>query len=365
MKKLLLTSLGLVMTFSAMSASAVGWRTCDGNKIKWGSNSVTMRASNVSFPAGSAFGNSLQTSINRVNDNPSNFNFSLVFGDTSIGRDNGQNETWFTSDPDVHGGAPARALTWYHCYWAFGWHYGIDEVDVVFNTAESYTTSMNKTSLWAFGGMFRPFETTAVHEFAHAMGLLHENRWYSIMGSDWTHIHANGDTARSYLGEDGAEGSVILYGAQAGAMEDLSLTNFKYLGKDGEYSTHQPTQMFTSSGSVLSWFTDAGERRYRVNKGQSVQLELTGENNGKTSQTVKIAYYISSNNLISTADRLIATGTVTLSRNQPATFKSNLVIPADLTSGTNYWVGAIVDYDNAVTETISVNNASYLPIRVN
>lgn len=365
MKKLLLTSLGLVMALGSLSASAAGWRTCEGNKIKWDSNTVTMRASNVSFPAGSAYGNALQTSIDRVNDNPSKFNFSLVFGDTSIGRDNGQNETWFTSDPDVHGGAPARALSWRHCYWAFGWHYGIDEVDVVFNTAENYTTSMSKTNLWPFGGSFRPFQTTAIHEFGHAMGLTHENRWYSIMGSDWTHIHANGDTARAYFGEDGAEGSVILYGATTGSMEDLSLTNFKYLGKDGEYSTHQPTQLFNASNAVLSWFTDAGERRYRVNKGQSVKLELTGENNGKTNQTVKIAYYISTNNLISTADRLIGTGTVTLNRDQPATFKSNLVIPADLVSGTNYWIGAIVDYDNVLTESTSTNNASYLPIRVN
>lgn len=365
MKKILLSSLGLVMAFSAVSASAVGWRTCNGNIVKWGSNSVNFRASNVSFPAGSAYGNSLQTVINRVNDNPSNFNFSLSFGDTSVGRDNGQNETWFTSDPDVHGGAPARALTWSHCYWAFGWHYGIDEVDVVFNVASPYTTSMNKTDLWAFGGPSRPFETTGIHEFAHAMGLLHENRWYSVMGQDWTHIHANGDTARSYLGEDAADGSAILYGLMGGAMEDLSLTNFKYLGADGEYSSHQPTQMFNSSGSVLSWFTDAGERRYRVNKGQTVQLELTGENNGKTAQTVKIAYYVSTNNLITTADRLIGTGTITLTRNQPHTYKRSLVIPADLTSGVNYWVGAVIDYDNALTETVSTNNATYLPVRVN
>jgi hypothetical protein len=365
MKKLLLTSLGLLLTLSSLSASAIGWRTCDGNKIKWGSNAVTMRASSVSFPAGSAYGNALQTSIDRVNDNPSKFNFSLVFGDSSLRRNNGQNETWFTSDAAVHGGAPARALTWSHCYWLFGWHYGIDEVDVVFNAAESFTASMNKTSLWSFGGAYRPFQTTAVHEFSHAMGLLHENRWYSIMGADWTHIHANGDSARAYLGEDAAEGSVLLYGAASGWMEDLSLTNFKYLGKDGEYSTHQPTQLFNSSNAVLNWFTDAGERRYRVNRGQNVKLELTGENNGKTNQTVKIAYYISTNNLISTADRLISTGTVTLNRDQPSTFKSNVVIPADLVSGTNYWVGAIVDYDNVLTESTSVNNASYLPIRVN
>lgn len=366
MKKItsLLTTIGLALGLTAVNASATGWDTCDGNAIKWDSNNVTLRAGSTSFPSGSAFGNSLQTAVNRLNSNPSKFWFSLAFGDSSVGLNNGENEVWFSSNQDILDGAPAITLTWSHCYWAFGMHYGIDETDVVFDVNEPYTTSMSKSSLWSFGGMFRPFETTAVHELGHAMGLNHENRWYNIMGEDWTHIHVNGTTARSYLGEDAANGSVLLYGATSANSQDLSLSNFKYLGTSGEYSTHQPTRLYNSADAVLGWYNDGGEARYYVNKGQSVKLELTGENNGKDSQTVKIAYYISTNSTISTADRLIGTGTVTLSRNQPATFKSNLVIPADLTSGTNYWVGAIVDYDDALVETTSTNNATYMPIRV-
>jgi hypothetical protein len=365
MNKFFVTITALFISTMTLQVHAAAWRTCEGNKIKWGSNTVTMRAGNVSFPLGSAFANSLQTTVNRANDNPSKFNFSLVFGDTSVKRNNNQNEIWFSNDQGILDGAPAIALTWKHCYRFFGLHYGIDEVDVVFNAGTNYTTSMTKTNIWPFGGPARPFQTTALHELGHAMGLLHENRWYNIMGQDWDHIHVNGDTARSYLGEDAADGSVALYGATAGAMEDVSLTNFKYQGTSGEYSTHQPTRLYNSSDAVLNSFVDNGERRYRVNKNQTVKLELTAENNGKSVQNVKIAYYISSNSIISTGDRLIGTGNLTLTRNQPYTFKRNLVIPGDLTSGNNYWIGAVIDYDDALTETVSSNNATYIPIRVN
>ena len=114
MNRIFLTITALFITLIAAQVNAAQWRTCNGNKIKWGSNTVTMRASNVSFAPGSSFTSSLQTTINRVNDNPSKFNFSLVLGDSSVGRNNNQNEVWFSSDPDILDGAPAIALSWRH-----------------------------------------------------------------------------------------------------------------------------------------------------------------------------------------------------------------------------------------------------------
>ena len=61
----------LFISLITLEVNAAKWRECNGNKIKWGSNTVTMRASNVSFAPGSSFTSSLQTTISRVNDNPS------------------------------------------------------------------------------------------------------------------------------------------------------------------------------------------------------------------------------------------------------------------------------------------------------
>ena len=365
MKKLILATVALTSFLTFGTTEAAAWRTCDGNKIKWGSNTKTFRASNVSFPSGSSYLSALQTVISRVNDNPSKFNFSLQTGDTSVGFDNGQNETWFTNDADALDGAPAVAFSWTHCYWLFGWHYGIDEVDVVFNNNVAYTSSANRASSITYGGSFRPFRTTATHEFGHAMGLLHENRYYNIMGQDWDFVHANGNSTRAYLGEDAANGAVILYGTTTGSMEDVSLSHHKYLGTSGEYSTHQSTRLYNSTGGNLSSFTNSGETVYRVNKGQTVRLELTAENNGKTSQNPQVGYYISTNNIISTGDQNIGTGSLTLTRNVPYTFTRTLTIPSSLNSGQYYWIGAVIDNNNAISESTGTNNSTYLRIYVN
>ncbi len=365
MNKTLSLVAGIALTTFGLQVHAAGWTECNGNKITWDSNSVKLKAGVKSFVAGGAYAQALQTSIDRVNANPSKFRFSLSLGDSSLGVDNGENEVWFTTDSELLNGAPARTLKWMHCYDFFGLHYGIDETDIVFDANEKYTTSTNKADLWTFGGNWRPFHTTAIHEIGHAMGLAHENRWYNIMGEDWTHIHVNGSTTRAYFGEDASEGSVLLYGTNSGTIEDLSLTNEKYLGTSGQYSTHQFTQLFNSADAVLSSFMDAGENRYFVNKGQLVKFEYTAENNGKSQKTAKVAFYISTNSTISTGDKLIGTGTLTLTRNKTATVKTSLYIPNDLIAGGNYWVGAIIDYDNQLPETVENNNATYLPIRVN
>ena len=365
MKNIFLATVALTSLLSFGNLEAAAWRTCDGKKIKWGSNTKTFRASNVSFPSGGSYLSALQTVISRVNDNPSKFNFNLQTGDTSVGFDNGQNETWFTNDSGALDGAPAVAFSWTHCYWLFGWHYGIDEVDVVFNNNVSYTSSSNRSSSITYGGSSRPFRTTATHEFGHAMGLLHENRYYNIMGQDWDFVHANGNSTRAYLGEDAANGAVILYGTTSGTMEDVSLSHHKYQGTSGEYSTHQSTRLYNSSGGNLSSFTNSGERVYRVNKGQTVRLELTAENNGKSSQSPQIGYYISTNNIISTGDRNIGTGSLTLNRNIPYTFTRTLSIPSNLNSGQYYWIGAVIDNNNAINESTGTNNSTYLRIYVN
>ena len=87
---------------------------------------------------------------------------------------------------------------------------------------------------------------------------------------------------------------------------------------------------------------------------------------GKTTQSgVDVGFYISTNNLITTFDRRIGGRTLTLSRdNVYSPTHHTVTIPGDLNVGQTYWVGAIIDEDNSLSEAVEWNNATYIPIRV-
>jgi hypothetical protein len=244
------------------------------------------------------------------------------------------------------------------------------EVDILFNKSEGYSTSTHKDNLWPYGGLYRPFQTTAMHEFGHAGGLNHTTDKYSIMGQDWTHIHTNGSTARAYPGEDAVAGMVRLYGTRSSAPEDLGVVHWRWTGSNNGYSTHTRTRIFSSSGVELSRFCSSApgarcvEPVYKVSKGQEVQLELSYESLGKSSMTVAVGYYLSTDNLITPADRFLSSSSMFLSTGTVRTAKKILTIPTDLTSGQTYYLGAVVDYTRAISEANEDNNATYIGIRV-
>lgn len=323
---------------------------------RWSGNYATMRAAKVSFPAGNAYRTALGTVVSRFKQNPSDFYLVQNYDDGSVGLNNRQSEVWFSADSDYD---PAWTFWWYN---ASG---RIVEADVIFYNGEDYTTSMAKTSLWSYGGTGRPFQTTALHEYGHAAGLSHEADEYNIMGTDWTHINCNGSTARSYLGEDASGGLVSLYTSRDGAaIENVGVTLFKRTGRSGEYSTHGFCTMTDSLGSALAYTTYSGQRRYAVTKGQQVRVWFTYENSGETTRTVNVGFYISPDSKISTTDRLLGTRRFTIKRDNVDTRYFNLTIPRDLISGTTYYLGVIVDYDNALAE-IDEYNAAYHVFRVN
>jgi hypothetical protein len=244
----------------------------------------------------------------------------------------------------------------------------MDEVDVIFDYGSpwQWTADTVKSSLIRYTGSLRAIQTTGAHELGHGLILNHVNTEYNIMGSDFEHIHVNGSTATAYTGEDAADGAVFLYGARSPAWEDVAVVHWKYSGPSGEYSDHTKTVIYNTSGSVLPTISINGETGYRVNRGQTVRAEFTYENNGANTKTgIQTGYYISTNDLITTFDRKIGSASFTLSRDNVYTTTVNLVIPNDLTSGTNYWLGVIIDDNGAIPESVETNNATYIPIRVN
>jgi len=323
---------------------------------RWSGDHATMRAGSSSFPAGNAYRTALGTVASRFNQNPSEFRFNQRYDDGSVSLHNGQSEVWFSNDSDYD---PAVTYTWYNIVGR------IVEADVVFYSGEDYTTLMGKTLLWSYGGAYRPFQTTALHEYGHAAGLAHEADEYNIMGQDWSHINCNGATARSYVGEDASDGLVSLYTHRDGvAIENVGVTLFRHTGHSGEYSSHGHCKMTNTQNTELAYTTFSGQRRYAVNKGQRVRVWFTYENSGETTHYLNVGYYISPNSTISTADTLFSTKRFGMMRNDVNTRYFTLTIPGDLVSGTTYYLGAIVDYDDALDEN-DENNAAYHIIRVN
>lgn len=371
--------LWLVLLWMVTTAPvAFGWQIwyCDGDKIQW-QGTPRIRASAVGFAAGSSARTALQAVINRWNNSPADFRFELRFNDRNVGLGNGQNEVWF-SDSGILDGAPAVAFPWDDCG-DFGFGDGdseIEEQDVVFacdsdwdcdpdfvDTVDWYF-GRNKTRMNSYGGTERSFRTAAMHEFGHALGLLHEDGEYNVMGQDRKHIHSYGDGATAYPGEDASDGAVELYGSSATQREDVAVVHWRYTGTDGEYSQHGRTRIFDNAGVELD--VD-GSGRYRVDNGQEIKVEFTFENNGSTTQSnVQVGFYLSEGTTISLGDRGLGGIAPDLGRNSVYERKSSVTLPNDLISGDIYRIIAVIDENNEIEEVYEDNNITYsLRIRVN
>ncbi len=364
-KNLLKLSLLFVsLTLWHSQSAAYQYWVCLDRDLKWDSPNVGIGASHVSF-ASSSWMNSLSTSVSRWNQTPSNFNYVLSTDTNGVGRGNGQNEVWFSNDPDALQGAPAIAYSWWQCidYWIFGKTVKMTEIDVIFDVNEAYTPFMtNKSALWEYGGGSRPFQTTALHELGHGLGLAHVNYNYNVLGTDWTHIHVNGANARSYAGEDATRGAVHLYGTEI--KQDVAASQWKYGSASGEYSSHVRTVLRNEAGGLISSTVVGGEPVYNVTQGQRVRMEFTYENNGSNTQGVNVGVFISTNDLITTLDSKIGNIGLTLAPDVVFTRQDLITIPASIPRNSNRWLGVVVDDNNSVSEFVESNNATYVRIKI-
>lgn len=345
------------------AAAHTHWH-CGGKNVKWTGEKIRWRAGKNSFPSGTHWRTALFGANHRWNEAPGEFVFlNPSWGEKYVGRGNDQNEIWFSRSQNLLNGAPARCFTWVNCY--FGSH-KIIEADVVFDADVAWSTTKAQASKTPYGGSRRPWGNTAIHEMGHALGLAHEDDTYNVMGEDWTHIHAMNGVVRWYAGEDAGNGEVHLYGkTNTSRKNDLGVTHWKYSGHSGEYSTHEACRIYKLDDSPVTRENFNGWLRYKVQAGNTYKVQFTYENNGYYKQTgVEVAYYISTNDCITTADRLIGLGGFTMKRNKAFTSAIHLLIPSDLTLGQTYYIGIIVDYTHAILEFASHNNATWIPIRI-
>jgi hypothetical protein len=200
--------------------------------------------------------------------------------------------------------------------------------------------------------------------------MAHENTVYNMMGADWTHVTRNGETTYYGPGEDLSQGLIVLHGERTGGSDsfrDVGATIFRYDGASGEYSSHRFGVLRNpSSGTALPVVGSfSGQDSFEVVAGDTVQMELTLENNGEfNTETVNVGYYLSTNSVISASDQLLrALDGYTLGRNTPFEIEVNVTIPIDTPPG-NYFLGAFADHDNVINEVTGTNNIAYYPIIV-
>lgn len=359
-----------ILSSLLLSSPAIAWNAqyVVDAPVRWHSdtNTTGFKFQISSFPAGSPFRAGVQQAVDLLNQNPSNIRIRINPDTEWVSAGNGQNEIWFTDNSLVNQGAPAICLYHFNPF-AFGvWN--LMEADVVFNPAETYTGSRTAADTWAFNGPFRPIQTTALHELGHALGMHHENRIYNIMGEDWTHTNMNGTTLLPSRGEDVGVGLIRLYGGHPSVLPDVGVSLYKYLGVDGEYSMHQRTSL-TGTG-VEAFVGDASDPDpnqliFRVNAGQVVAPEFTFENNGRDSIPLLATRFVLSNNrAITTLDRQLHEQNVRFTLDRPLRQAFLIRIPADLPSGSRWYLGVIVDSRNTLREQSKRNNATYIPIQI-
>jgi hypothetical protein len=342
--------------------------------IRWhsDSNTVGFKMQLSSIPPGSPQRAGIVEAIQILNENPSNIRARINSDTEWVSVGNGQNEVWFTDNSIVHGGAPALCIRHYNPFLVGIWN--LMEADVIFNPDEIYTNSRNMFDLFPYGAIPRPIQTTALHEFGHAMGLEHENRIYNIMGEDWTHVNTAGSRVTASRGPDMSFALESIYGGMTSPeIVDLSVSHFKYLGVDGEYSTHQRTVIgpAISGESVGTWFAgadddmDPGQLFYSVRPGQTVTAEFTLENNGlKSVPGVRVRYVLSTNKTITTLDRTLLEVVHPFPNDRPVTKRTILRIPSDVSAGTRMYIGIIIDANDAIAESTERNNATFIPIQI-
>ena len=171
------------LAFSSATAHAYTYRTCEGNRIRWNSGWTNMYLNTTSIPVGSAWDARLQNAMWHWNNvKGAGFNYYVKRDtDGTISHSNGVNEVYFTSSATDVGSALAVTKSRSTCYWLFGWQYGLVEADIAFNSTLSWSTGAY--SYAASQGPPFNFESVALHELGHALGLTHEDRWMATMNA--------------------------------------------------------------------------------------------------------------------------------------------------------------------------------------
>jgi PKD repeat protein len=328
----------LLLLAGAGSASAFVLPSCDGDPKVWNTLSPSFSPAALSFPAGSSSRAALDASFATWNNETPGtaFNFSHAYTSaTTWSNGDGVNSIGFTSDFDWGDGTLAVELTRYDICWPFFGGGAINESDVLFNTAKSWSTSLNPNLPRGGDAVFN-LKLVAIHELGHSLGFTpHEEGRLATMNTFYPNGGVIGNSNDVHLHSDDILGNRAGYGTAA-TQRDLAA------------SAYQRTGAGTSDLIV----TPSSSPR-----GQQVTYRFTIENRGTvTESSVRVEFYLSTNRFISTGDNFLGAATFSLAAGAVGTFQTTLTIPTSLAAG-NYFFGYLMDPQNLIPETDEGNNA--------
>jgi hypothetical protein len=331
-------TLALILLASASTAFAYSWDTCEGRRIRWEGSATSMYINTRSFPAGSVWDVRLQNAMWHWN-NVKGAAFKFYVGRDTDGTygANGKNEV-VLAPMDGRGGTLAVTKVRYHCRRDFFGRLsaGLDETDVVFDSGEPWSTG----TLPYGASSAVNFEGVALHELGHALGLSHENRTLASMNAYYPNGGPLGNQREWDPLPDDREGVRYLYGDTT-QERDLAGSVFRRTSSGGSSLVSSPIS---------------------ANRGSTVTIEFTFANLSTTTrETFDIGFYLSTNDIISTSDRLLGTNRgAYASRGYVGTYSRTLTIPTSVAPGT-YYIGFVLDPANATAEAHEANGAPALP----
>lgn len=193
-----------------------------------------------------------------------------------------------------------------------------------------------------------------IHELGHVLGMEHENTVMSVMRAKFPLPKVG---RRS-----GAPNNSLGRNAETVWADDLNFA-FRYHGSTaaGRSDLAVSPWKFNGTSSVLHYGNDGLTRKFCP--GNLVEVKYTTVNLGRLdSFDVPVRIYWSSNDFISTDDRLLYQHTTNMPSGMEDEHQSGITVPR--VSPGVYHIGVIVDPDNSRVEDDEFNNATETGLRI-
>lgn len=372
-QSLVAVTAGVVAFFVSGNTEAYQYKTWDDEKVNWcDGQKPWLNINQQSFPDDSPFQKALLSTIEQWNANLSSFDYQyqvVDFDAYEIG--DGYVDVVFVDDDDPNiKSYPAVSWKVYDT-WDGDCLY---DADILFRNTIDWTTSDQKEEQMEYSaGGHRSFQTAALHELGHSLGLGHEDRFYNIMGVDWKQASVNGEDFEAMIGADAQAGALFLYNLTDQDEEetnDWMVAHYKYSKEEtnDEYADAVRTEVFNpQTGKVLDNvdFDDVKNKAYKVYPGEAVSAEFNIQVVTKApGEEALLRGLYSLDSQIDSGDQTLSEQWLTC-KDQTCVgdWKIGMSIPPDAKPGVAY-LGGWINADKGSVEKDFKNNASYTPVIV-